>query len=233
MFQESSMRSLVLTKKEFYAKNAQYRRLQSSLMKFAKDQQSMNIAGFSGNEHLRALTGDHNIGDGAQKEMFKNIGVLNSVFPEKSRLKEADDVFGKKKFWNPYQLKIIEDGLEAINNPDKVMMDLIMNRAPVSMQKIKMLRKAHSEFVKQMQVKIIGGINSGLYKLSYVQKLKLAHLFDMPIKSIMTAEAQMTVDKMWQQETMRRRNLGQRGSKLPSVVDVRDNAAARAAAIRG
>lgn len=222
-----------MNKKKFYSENKKAKGIQTNLNKITSDQQTLNLAGFSANEHMRELAQDHEIGDGMQKQMFRNLGILAEIFPEKAKLDEADDMNGKYKTWTPEQLRDIKDALYAIEEPDEVVLDIMLERRPVSVRQMKVLRRAHAEFIHKLKIETLVGINSGQIHLSYRQKIMLSNLFNMPMKSIMAGEAQMTVDRIWQQEAARRQHLIQRGGALPDIVDVQDAAAARAESIRG
>lgn len=222
-----------MNRKAFYSKNKRAKEIRKNLNRLSSDQQSLNMAGFTANEHLRNLGQDHEIADGVQRQMFKNLGVLADIFPEKAKLDEVDDIQGKEKNWTPDQLREIDEALEAIDKPNEVVLDLMLERAPVSIKQMKVLRRAHGGFIDKLKKEVIIGLNSGQMVMSYRQKILLSHLFNMPMRSIMGGEAQLTVDRIWQDEMSRRENLMRRGGALPDMVDVQDAAGARAAAIRG
>ena len=221
-----------MNKREFESKNKQYGNIQASLHKLTENQQELNARTFTVSEHIRNLGNNGGLADRTHTEMIRKLGILASIFPEKDK-PDGDDPFGKEAKWSPEQIIDIEEGLMAFYNPDKIMQEYIMGRKPVSDTAVDVLKKAHPGFVNKMREILLNGMYSGQMKFSYTDKIKLSELFDMPLKSIMTGEAQLTVDGMWRDEVARRRNLMQRGASLPTMVDVQDNAAARAASIRG
>ena len=221
-----------MNKREFESKNKQYGDMQASLHKLTENQQELNARGFTLSENIRNLGNNSGLADRAHTEMMRKLGVLASIFPAKDK-PDGDDPFGKEAKWSPEQIIDIEDGLMAFYNPDTIMKEYMMGERPVSDVAIDVIKKAHPGFVNKMREVLLNGMYSGQMKFRYIDKIKLSELFDMPLKSIMSGEAQLTVDSMWRDEMARRQNMQARGASLPTVVDVQDNAAARAAAIRG
>lgn len=221
-----------MNKAEFESRNKYYSDVQSNLHNMVGNQQELNMRGMMTNDHFRQMGGSHTVGDRAQTELIRKLGVFASIFPPKER-PDGDDPLGKEARWSPEQLEDIADGLEAFFKPNEVLLEYVTGNKSVSDISIDVLKNAHPSLVNKIKNELLNGMYGGHMKFSYKDKIKLSELFDMPLKSIMSGEAQLTVSAIWSDQMVRRQNLMKRGMSLPSMVDVRDAAAARAASIRG
>ena len=222
-----------MKKLQYLKENKQADKWRKYTNSFMESQQDMNLVGQTGSQHVRNLTGAHQIADRVQGDVFRLTGLMKEIFPDKSRPPSADDLLDKKQKYTPEQLREIKQGIEAFFNPDETILDYLFERKAVTTRQLRIINKAHKDKMSKIQKEILIGMTSGQMELSEKQKLRLTHLFNIPMKSSLTASAQIAVDAIWRQANTRRQNLMRRGMSLQKVADARHNLQAREDQIRG
>ena len=186
-----------------------------------KEEQSINHEAFGANELMRSF-GDPNLGDQVQMETYRLNGVIAGLFREEPENDpDPQDLLGSKVKMETEEMDRIEDGIRAVFDPEKVVMDMMQGKGNVTPETMDVLRVAHPEFVGKLRQEILVGLNSGMVNLKHSQLVDFSMLLDTPLEKSMGYEDQITLDQLYRAQEGRRQNMINRGLKMQEPVDMR------------
>lgn len=186
-----------------------------------KDEQTINHEAFGASDLLRAY-GDPNLGDRVQLETYRINGVVAGLFnSEPENDPDPQDLLGSKVKMEEQEMDRIEEGLRAVFDPEKVVMDMMQGKGTVTPETMDVLRVAHPEFVSKIREEILVGLNSGMVEFKHSQLVDFSMLLDTPLEKSMGYEDQITMDQLYRAQEGRRQNMINRGIKMQEPVDMR------------